>query len=64
MFDVLICAYNAAETLIATLGSLAMQRLARELNVYLIDDGSSKEDKENIYNIKKCMKIHLILFGL
>ena len=53
MFDVLICAYNAAETLIATLGSLAMQRLARELNVYLIDDGSSKEDKEKYLQYKK-----------
>lgn len=56
MFDVLICAYNSADTLVATLGSLAMQRLAKELNVYLIDDGSSEEDKKSYTNFQKMYK--------
>lgn len=46
MYDVLICAYNAANTLLPTLSSLAFQRLSKKLNIYLIDDGSTEEDKK------------------
>ena len=46
MYDVLICAYNAANTLLPTLSSLALQRLSKKLNIYLIDDGSTEEDKK------------------
>lgn len=42
MIDVIIPAYNAHETIDKTLMSLAIQRLAKYLDITIIDDGSEK----------------------
>lgn len=56
MIDVIIPAYNAHNTIINTLRSLAIQRLAKELCVLIINDGSEKDYSKEISYFKNDFK--------
>ena len=53
MIDILIPAYNAHETILDTLFSLAYQNIANKLNIYIINDGSNNSYNDFILFFKK-----------
>ncbi len=56
MIDVIIPAYNAHDTIRNTLRSLSIQRLAKELCVLIIDDGSERDYAEEVAHFRKDFK--------
>ena len=57
MIDVIIPAYNSQKTIEQTLFSLSIQENTRDLNVYIVNDGSAKDYSSSIKFFKKFMNI-------
>ena len=59
MIDIIIPAYNAHKTIRNTLFSILMQSMVKNINVFVIDDCSKKDYKEEYDFFKNKMNIHL-----
>ena len=57
MIDVIIPAYNSQKTIEQTLFSIALQENVRDINVYIVNDGSTKDYSLSIKFFKKFMNI-------
>ena len=57
MIDVIIPAYNAHDTINKTLISIAMQTIKDKLNIYVVNDNSSKDYENEINLFKDKLKI-------
>ena len=67
MIDIIIPAYNSHNTIEQTLFSIAYQDMAKDVNVYIVDDCSKKSYNEivkffsNFINIKE-LKLLIIIW--
>ncbi len=59
MIDIIIPAYNAHKTIKNTLFSILMQSIIKKINVYIIDDCSKKDYKEEYNFFREKMNIKL-----
>lgn len=57
MIDIIIPAYNAHETIIETLSSIAIQTYRDKVKVYIVDDNSDKDYKKEISIFKNKLDI-------
>lgn len=57
MIDVIIPAYNSYDTIDRTLSSIALQTIVDDINVYIVNDGSSHDYEEYINFYSRFMNI-------
>ena len=61
MIDVIIPAYNSYETIDRTLSSLALQDFIKNINVYIVNDGSKYGYEEYVKFYSKFMNIRELI---